>query len=582
MLRFTTRCGFGLLAVSELLLVLGVAACSSDGGPMAEGSAGGRPFAGSTSAGSGGSAGSAGKAAATPDAPAGGHASGGTGGALGSAGSVVGGGSSAGASGSAAQAGVGGVGTAVVLPALVTSAPGAYWKTDGTLMDSSAASADVTVNDSVLGQSWEGFGAAFNEQGWSVLTSAELQQQAIRLLFSASDGAAFSWGRIPIGANDYAVSRYTLDDAGSDDEPNADESNRPPPDLALAMFSMARDREKLIPYLKAARAVKPDLRFWASPWTPPVWMKTGYKKSDGWNPVKKPSYYDGGSIKSDPAILGAYAQYFAKFIQGYRAEGIEIELVAPQEEPSFEMSYPSCVWDKATFTTFVGQYLGPAMSSLGVKVMLGTLSDYEKDLTLAAAVLADATAKSVSTRIGAQWAALSDAKLPTLSASLPIWATEHKGGNYPWNPSGFPPFQEYPPNDHAYGIESWGNIRDAISKTKVTSYNAWNLVLDSGGWGIDTSRQWGQNALLVANSGTLTATPAYYVFRHLSQYVVPGATVLGTTGGDALAFKNPDGSLVTVLFNSGAARDDYVIQIAGKKLRFAMPGNGWATVKYAP
>ncbi|HEY3253195.1 MAG TPA: glycoside hydrolase family 30 beta sandwich domain-containing protein, partial [Polyangiaceae bacterium] len=70
--------------------------------------------------------------------------------------------------------------------------------------------------------------------------------------------------------------------------------------------------------------------------------------------------------------------------------------------------------------------------------------------------------------------------------------------------------------------------------------------------------------------------------RHLSQYAVPGATVVGTTGGDALAFKNPDGSLVAVMFNSGAANSAYVIAIGGQKFQFAMPASGWATVKYKP
>jgi glucosylceramidase len=501
-----------------------------------------------------------------------------------------GGGSSAGASGSQAGAagisgslGSGGSAPAVRLPPLVTSAPGAYWKTDGAFSESTASTADVTVNDSVVGQKWQGFGAAFNEQGWAVLTSIELQQRAMNLLFSVSDGAAFTWGRIPIGANDYALSRYTEDDTGEDVAPDSGETNRPPADTTLSMFSLARDDEKLVPYVKAAQAVKPDLRFWASPWTPPVWMKTSLRKTDGWTDVKKPSYFDGGSMRSDVSILSAYARYFAKFVQGYRERGIEIELVAPQEEPSFELSYPSCLWDQATYVKFVGQFLGPEMKGIGVDVMLGALSDADKDFTIATAVLADNTAKNFSTVVGAQWGLLSwDIRITKLGTTLPIWATEHQGGNYPWNPSEFPPYQSIAPNDHAYGVESWTRIRDAILKAKVSSYNAWNLVLDKYGWSIDTTREWAQNALLVADSGTLTATPAYYVFRHLSQYVAPGAVVLGTTGGDALAFKNPDGTLVAVLFNRGPANDHYVVAIGGKQVQFAMPSNGWATLKLEP
>jgi glucosylceramidase len=108
------------------------------------------------------------------------------------------------------------------------------------------------------------------------------------------------------------------------------------------------------------------------------------------------------------------------------------------------------------------------------------------------------------------------------------------------------------------------------------------MVLNKSGLGIDTTRDWKQNALLVADGGSVTPTPAYYVFRHVSQYAAPGAKVVGVTGGDALAFKNPDGSIVAVMYNSGAANSAYVVAIGEKKFQFAMPGSGWATVLYKP
>src|SRR5207237_9441370 len=108
------------------------------------------------------------------------------------------------------------------------------------------------------------------------------------------------------------------------------------------------------------------------------------------------------------------------------------------------------------------------------------------------------------------------------------------------------------PNDYAYGIESWGLIRDWL-KAGANSYSAWNMVLDTGGNGNDTTRMWPQDALLAVDTSakTITASPAYYVFRHLSQYIQPGATRVATTGSlDSLAFKNPDGSVVTVIYNA--------------------------------
>src|SRR5262249_7455499 len=117
---------------------------------------------------------------------------------------------------------------------------------------------------------------------------------------------------------------------------------------------------------------------------------------------------------------------------------------------------------------------------------------------------------------------------------------------------------------------------------RVTAYNAWNMVLDKSGLGIDTTRDWKQNALLVVDGGQVKPTPAYYVFRHFSQYVHPGATVVGTIGGDSVAFQNADGTVVAVMFNKDAAIPNYVVSIGGKKLAFAMPGYGWATVQVKP
>lgn len=458
---------------------------------------------------------------------------------------------------------------------VVTSAQGGYWTT-GALTEGTG-NATVTVSQTEA-QTWEGFGGAFNESGWSKLSSAEMKQQAITLLFSADEGANFAWGRIPMGASDYALDRYTLADTGTDVTPNSGESNRPPVDLELASFSLDRDGELLIPFIKAAQAEKPELRFWASPWTPPSWMKTGYKEDSAGNNPVKPSYFDGGNMKGDQAILAAYADYFAKFVEGYAEQGIEIEVVAPQNEPGYEQNYPSCLWDGTTFKNFISQHLGPKMQALGVKVMLGTLSNSQTDLAIGQAVTGDATAKSFVSMAGVQWGVLDSVNSGTGIGGLPIWATEHKCGNYPWQ-GGYVSSQA--PNDHAYAVESWGYIRDSINRGKVTSYNAWNMVLDRLGKGNDFARDWNQNALLVADGGRVNPTPTYYVFRHMSQYVAPGAKVLGTSG-DAVAFKNPDGSLVAVVYNSGGANANYTVAMGGKTFQLNMPGSGWATVKFTP
>jgi glucosylceramidase len=315
-------------------------------------------------------------------------------------------------------------------------------------------------------------------------------------------------------------------------------------------------------------------------------MKTGFKTNGGsGGNAKRPSFYDGGTVVNNAANLTAYAQYYKKFVEGYKAMGINIEIVSPQNEPGYDQNYPSALWDKATYVAWVNT-LGPVMKAMNVKVMLGTLSNAgdnsRTDLDISSAVLADSSAKSAVSVVGVQWGVLDKVNGGQTFSGLPIWATEHKCGNYPWNPSGYPAYNSTKaPNDQAYAVESWGYIRDAINKGKVSSYSAWNMVLDSSGLGNDTSRDWKQDTLLIGNGSSVTPTPAYYVFRHASQYVVPGANVVGTSGGEGFAFKNPDGSLVAVVY-SASANSNYIVSIGGKKFGFAIPAQGWATVKYKP
>ena len=135
-------------------------------------------------------------------------------------------------------------------------------------------------------------------------------------------------------------------------------------------------------------------------------------------------------------------------------------------------------------------------------------------------VMADATARGYVKVLGYQWG-MRTRRRRRSRYDIPVWQTEHQCGNYPWAT----PFDATTaPNDHAYAVESWGLIRDWI-KAGVTAYSTWNMVLDTAGVSIDTTRVWPQNALLTVDTSakTLIVTPAYYVFRHVSQFVAPGS-----------------------------------------------------------
>jgi glucosylceramidase len=298
---------------------------------------------------------------------------------------------------------------------------------------------------------------------------------------------------------------------------------------------------------------------------------------------KNPPYADAdGVMKGDDANLEAFALYLAKYVQEYGTEGITVSAVFPQNEPGYGNPYPSCYWPQDLYVKFIREFMGPKFKTdlPQVEIWGGTMSA-PGDGDIAVALSNDSDAMQYVTGFGLQWNTKN--KVKTLAGTNhQVMQTEHKCGNYDfgtdyWQQSSYD--ANKPQNDYAYGVESWKNIRDWVNEG-VNAYSAWNMVLDTLGANLNTTKVWHQNALLVVDRGAkkLVITPAYYVFRHLSQFVEPGATVLSTSGGDALAFKSGN-HYVVVMYNEGAAKQA-VVSVAGEKLQFDMPANGWATLNY--
>jgi glucosylceramidase len=441
---------------------------------------------------------------------------------------------------------------------MTVSSLGSYWRpgTVRVLEQSRSGTQDLTVVEGSTYQEIDGFGGAFNERSWDALLAMDegARQQALRSLFDAREGARFQFGRVPIGASDYALDRYTLDDV--------------PGDYTLQQFTIDRDRRLLIPYIRAALAVQPALRLWASAWTPPPWMKTN-------------GAYDSGAMKDDPTTLDAYALYLARFVESYGEEGLAIQAVHVQNEPDQQTRYPSCAWTPELIRDFVRDHLGPRFESRRVpaEIWLGTLDS--ADQSYPTVVLADAAARRYVRGIGVQWSAL--AVVPQLVASypdLPLMQTETVCGNHPWE-AGFNP--DRPPNDHAYGELTWRRML-AYLRAGVRSYMAWNMVLDAEGKNLDSARPWPQNALLVVDrqERRLRETPAYWAFRHFSSFVEVGARRVGLTGAydEAIAFRNPGGGVVVVLQNATEQPRTLTLGARGATLQVDLPARGWATVTY--
>ncbi len=435
------------------------------------------------------------------------------------------------------------------------STQGAEWKDYGTaqLIPAAPGKSDISIDTSLLEQEILGFGGAFNEKGWEALSvlSPEDKDTIIKAMFDPKEGAKFNICRVPIGASDYAVSRYTLDETKDDYEMNG--------------FSIERDREYLIPYIKAAMKYDTDLQVWGSVWTPPTWMKTN-------------GDYDGGYMKDDPKVYDAYALYLARFVESYQAEGINLFAVAVQNEPLIDRNYPTCLWGAEQFRAFIKDHMGPLFEERGVKasIMLGTLQD--GNFNLFPKLLSDPDVNKYVSIVGFQWSgidavAMTRRKYPDKL----IYQTETECGNFNWEP-GYDP--DRPQNDWAYGIHTWNKVKDYFDRG-VNAYLLWNMVLDEEGKSIDSQEPWPQNAAITVGKDTkkVTYTPMFWAFKHFSYYVQPGARYLDIgKEEDAIVFLNPDGSLVIELQNGNDENRTLTINIDGGTLTIDLPAMSWSTL----
>jgi glucosylceramidase len=382
-----------------------------------------------------------------------------------------------------------------------------------------------------------GFGGCFNELGARELLnlSQAERDKILRALFS-EEGCGFSFCRVPIGASDYALDWYSHAEV--------------PEDYEMRHFSIDRDRELLLPYIRAAQEIRPDLTLFASPWSPPVWMKQRRR-------------YNGSSLRSEPEVLAAYAHYLRLFVEAYAAEGIPVAQIHVQNEPNSDQKFPSCLWTGAAMRDFIRDHLGPRFEGIDCEIWAGTIErgahlgwqpeafDGDSYQNWAHTILSDPGARAYVKGVGYQWngkgaLAQTRANWP----NLPIIQTESECGNGQ--------------NTWAYAFYTFDLIWQYFH-FGCSAYVSWNMVLPAGGestWG------WKQNALISVDSSTgeVTYNPEYYVMKHVAGLVRPGARALPIRGAQAalsLLFENPDGSRILVLANPFAESIRLDLEIPG-------------------
>ena len=371
---------------------------------------------------------------------------------------------------------------------------------------------------SQAGRPIEGFGACFNELGWTSLSALGEQdrESVLRELFDPAAGARFNYCRMPIGTNDFATEAYSYDETDGD--------------FKLNHFSIEHDRQTLIPFIHAAQRHQPKLRLWASPWTPPSWMKRNrfYAEAKGFPAI---GFKDNGirpeqighegedMFIQEPRYFEAYARYFGRFIDAYREEGIPVGMVMPQNEFNSAQNFPSCTWTAEGLARFI-HYLGPEMQKRGVDVFFGTLE--RGNQRLLETVMADKSVAQFIKGVGVQWAGKN--ALPAIHREFPelaMFQSEQECGDGR--------------NTWSYTSYCWQLMKHYL-RSGVSGYMYWNISNDltgSSSWG------WKQNALVSVNTSAKTyrLNHDYYLMKHLTHFVDVGARTTETTGtcDDALA-----------------------------------------------
>ena len=258
------------------------------------------------------------------------------------------------------------------------------WQSRNTATTSLASESkwDVEVQLEKPLQTIDGFGACFNESGWTSLSAlADEDREAIFL---------------PAGANDFSRDWYSYDET--------------PEDSALEHFSISNDLETLVPFIKSALKYQPELKLWASAWSPPTWMK--YNKHyagemsepdmppNGRRPEQLVQEGTDQFIQED-RYFSTYAAYFARFIQEYSRQGIKINMAMPQNEFNSPQPFPSCSSTAEALARFIS-FLGPELQKLNVNVFFGTTERPNEKLV--DVILLDPKAGKYIKGAGFQWA----------------------------------------------------------------------------------------------------------------------------------------------------------------------------------
>lgn len=423
----------------------------------------------------------------------------------------------------------------------------------------------IILNPSKELQTITGFGGAFTESSAYLLNqvSKENRDQILRAYF-AKDGARYSLTRTHMNSCDFSLNNYSY-------TPVAGDKN-------LEHFSIDEDKDDLIPMIKDAMAISDDgFKLFASPWTAAPWMKDNNKWVGG---KLLPEYYD------------TWALFFSKYVDAYKAEGIDIWGFTVENEPHGNgENWESMHYSPEEMTHFVQHFLGPKLEAdgKGDLVILGydqnregirewvdemykdeasskyydgtAVHWYESTFDYFPAELQYAHEKAPDKYL-IQTEACVDAEVPVWQDDKWYWKKEATDWGYDWREAE----KKYLHPKYAPANRYARDIIGCLNNW-VDGWVDWNMVLDTKG-GPNWANNWCIAPVIVdTDNDEVYFTPLYYILAHFSKYIRPDAVVIDAQHSDkdlmVTAAKNPDGTVAVVVFNEGMSLKNFELNLNG-------------------
>ncbi len=368
---------------------------------------------------------------------------------------------------------------------------------------------------------------------------ATKQQELINAYFNPQSGIGYTLARTNMQSCDFSSDMYTYVSDG---------------DAALKTFSVTHDEKYKMPLIKEAMKVaKGKLSLFISPWSPPAWMKDNS------------STLNGGKLL--PAFAQSWANFYIKFIQAYKQQGIPVWGLTVQNEPLAQQKWESCIFTAEEERDFVKNYLGPALHNNGFSNKKLIIWDHNRDLIFqrTATVLADKQAAKYVWGIGYHWyetwtgGPMQFDNVRRVAESFPekhLIFTE--GCTEKFDASKMDNWE----HGEKYGISMINDLNCG-----VVGWSDWNILLDQNGGPNHVGNYCFAPVHANTQTGDITYTNAYYYIGQFSKFIRPGAKRVACSSNRSqlatTAFINTDGKLAVVILNVTDDSVNYQLSLDG-------------------